>query len=293
MKKILLFCGSIIMATATGYSQSEVTIAAWTCPTGVDTVDIFPDICIPENEGYYLSAEDTVAHPNTNRRDVTFTDGANTFAAMATGWDGGEGSKLWSVKIKAPEMSDLKVYSKQSSSATYPGPRDWKIQARLSGEDWVDIPDGVITCSNDWGTGIATALELPAEFNNPSSSVYIRWIMTTNISTNGTEVAADGISKIDDIFITGFTAAGTEEVIFSQGSVFYPNPCENGQVYITENNKFFRIEICNLQGQIVKTVDNAENLNSINVESIVPGTYLVRAMLTDGSYSEPQKLIIR
>ncbi|MBN1338593.1 MAG: T9SS type A sorting domain-containing protein [Bacteroidales bacterium] len=293
MKKFLLSSTMMLLAAYFGYGQTEVTLAAWTCPTGVDTVDLYPDISTPENANKYLSAEDTVSWPNTNLRDVTFTDGANTFAAKATGWNDGADSKLWSIKIKAQGYSDLRVWSKQSSSAGNPGPRDWKIQARLSGEDWVDLNGGTIICSNDWTGGIANALELPPEFNNTNSSIYIRWIMTSNISTNGTVVAEDGIAKIDDIFITGISPAGVEEVIISKGFGMYPNPCGSDELNIAGTEKITALNIYSMQGKIVKTVKVDGNQTKIDVGSLRPGAYLVQAVLSNGNIPEPEMLIIK
>ena len=292
MKKILQATAVLIFIASTAFTQTEVIIAAWTCPTGVDTVDIYPDNGIPANSNKYLSAEDTTSWPNTVLRDVTFTEGANTFAATADGWDNGAQAKLWSIKIKAEGYSDLRVWSKQSSSETNPGPRDWKVQARLSGEEWIDLPGGSVTCDNDWISGTVSELELPPGFNNTSSSIYIRWIMTSDTATDGNLVQSDGISLIDDIIVMGISAAGTGEVVYDSNFGFYPNPCTNGALNITGSKEAYRLMIYNDTGQLIETRTGISG-NSVDIQHLNPGHYFIRALYTDGSIGQAQKLIVK
>ncbi|PLX08872.1 MAG: hypothetical protein C0594_05940, partial [Marinilabiliales bacterium] len=205
MKKGLLFIFMAIIMANIVYAQRD-TIAGWTFPTGVDTVDIYTNMGIADNEGRYISAEDTTEWPNTVQRDVYCTNGVSSgdYAATAVGWDGGANAKLWSIKFKANGYESLQVSSKQRSGGSNAGPKYWKIQYRLSGEEWADVNAGEINVANDWTTGVISELDLPADLDNPgTTSIYIRWIMVSDSSISQTLVDVNGTSKIDDIIITG------------------------------------------------------------------------------------------
>ncbi len=59
--------------------------------------DIYPNFGLEANSGYYISAEDTVAHPNTNKREVYLTNGVEDNAVTAEDWQDGANAKLWSI----------------------------------------------------------------------------------------------------------------------------------------------------------------------------------------------------
>ena len=184
MKNTLLFAIILVFAGFSVSITAQETITGYTFPTGDTLTDIYPNLGLPGNSNYYVSAEDTTAHPNTIKRQITFTDGASDFAATATGWDNGANAKLWSIKFKAEGFKDLMVSSKQYSDDVNPGPRDFQVQARKSGEEWVNIGNAY-TLANDWSTGEINELELPDEFDNPgSTSLYIRWIMSSDMDIN-------------------------------------------------------------------------------------------------------------
>ncbi|MBN3036445.1 MAG: T9SS type A sorting domain-containing protein [Bacteroidales bacterium] len=292
MKKIMVLTVLIAWAVLSTTAQTTLTLAGWTFPTGIDTVDIYPDICIPENTNKYLSSEDTTAWPSTNLRDVYFTAGETTFAATADGWENGKESKLWSIKIKAEGYSDLMVSSKLSSDAVNPGPRDWKIQARLSGGDWVDIPGGTVTCAGDWTTGTVVNLALPPDFNNPSSSLYIRWIMTSDTSIAGALVESTGISLIEDVIITGVTSAGITETLFGNAFDIYPNPCSNGIINISDNRgDITALHLYNIHGQNAG-IFYLKGSGKVSVDQLETGIYLVRPGNRQGDLGAPVKLVI-
>jgi hypothetical protein len=292
MKKSLLFT-VLLAASFSLFSQEVDTLAAWSFPTGVDTLDIYPDVFIPENENYYISAEDTMAHPNTNKRDVTSTTGATTFAGTAVGWDEGSEAKLWSIKIKAPGYQNLKVSSKQFSDVESPGPRDWKIQARLSGEDWVDLENGTVVCETDWTTGVVSDIELPEQFNDPgNTSIYIRWIMTSNISTSGSNVEPAGISKIDDVVVTGEIVSGIGNARQKESFLLFPNPVNDGMLFFISSVELIQLNIYNTEGQLVLEQEINE-AGSIDLSNLTPGVYFAEPVLANGEIGTSEKLIIK
>jgi hypothetical protein len=268
-----------IFITAVPVTSSTIsgdTIALWSFPTGVDTVDIYPNEGLATNATRYLSAEDTTEWPNTIIRELTFTNGVTDFAATAEDWQDGANAKLWAIKFKAPGYKDLKVSSKQRSGGTNPGPRDWKIQARIGTIDWIELTGGNITVANDWTTGVANQLELPDDFDNPGTqSIYVRWIMTSNNSVNGTTVDSLGVSKIDDVIITGTSVTGVEQVLYSNKLLVYPNPA-NDNLNIATDNEIRFIGIYNIAGSFVKQIQANATYCSFDVSDLEKGTYLVR-----------------
>ncbi|PLX13579.1 MAG: hypothetical protein C0594_01090, partial [Marinilabiliales bacterium] len=226
-------------------------------------------------------------------RDVYFTNGASDYAATAVGWEDGKDAKLWSIKFKAEGYTDLKVSSKISSGGNSPGPRDWKMQIRYSGEDWIDIPGGTVTAANDWTTGVVEGLPFPAGFENPgSSSMYIRWIMTSDTSITNDLVLSDGISKIDDVVISGTSTAGVETVVYSSNLKVYPNPVDE---YLTLDSKknIVSATIIDINGRIIKTEDFNSNLGHFNLSDLQSGVYFVRVKLSDVNTPEVHKIIVK
>ncbi len=271
------------------------TIAAWTFPTGIDSVDIYANAGLEPNLTKYISAEDTTGWPDTNLRDIYFTNGVEDKAATATGWDNGAEAKLWAIKFKATGYTDLKISSKQRAAGNNPGPKDWKIQVRFSGEDWIDVPNGTITCANDWTTGVAEALPFPAGFENPgTTSMYIRWIMTSNDDINGDAVTSDGISKIDDVVVSGTSITGVEQIVYASDFKVYPNPTSN-YFNIETSRAMESVSLYNMSGQLIKTMSTNGMNGQIRMEiSTLPkGLYLVHSKLSNYSAPHVSKLIVQ
>jgi hypothetical protein len=139
------------------------------------------------------------------------TAGASpNIAASAMGWDSGSGTKYWQVSnINTTGMYDLTLSSDQQSSGT--GPKDFKVQYKLgAGGTWLDVPGGAITIASSGSLTSLTDLALPAACAN-QSSVYIRWIMTSNLrfdqTTPGNTVASGGTSRMTHIFVKGKAGA--------------------------------------------------------------------------------------
>jgi hypothetical protein len=291
MKKYLLFT-MIVWASCSAFAQNIDTIAAWTFPSGIDTLDIYPDVFIPDNKNKYISAEDTISWPNTTLRDIASTEGFTTFAGTAIGWDNGAGSKLWSIKIKAPGYSHLKVSSKHFSDIEFPGPKDWKVQARLSGEDWIDVEGGTFVCGNDWTTGVVSNIELPEVFNDPgTTSIYIRWIMTTNLNTAGSDVEAAGISKIDDVVITGELPSGTGDIRLDNQFRFYPNPVQSDKLNIYSSLELSGLNIYSLDGQLILTQET-NGITSVKMNGFCPGIYFIEPVYSNNQKGLRKKLIV-
>jgi len=291
MKKFLFLISFTVLIMWNGFSQNQTIIAQWTFPTGVDTVDIYPDSCISQNVNYYISAEDTIAWPNTTLRKVTMSTGASTYAAAASHWDSATNAKLWSVKFKTNGATDIKVSSKLSSPTANPGPKYWKMQARLSSQDWIDIPNGTITIADDWTTGTAVELSLPTAFDNVTSSMFIRWIALTDSSISGTIVDTNGLVMIDDIIIKGTYTSDLNEQVQQETISIYPNPNTSGQLFFNTALHVKRVRIIDLQGKVMTDVRNIEG-KRLDISQLLPGVYFVEIFGNQWNNSELSKLIV-
>ncbi|MCK9612669.1 MAG: T9SS type A sorting domain-containing protein [Bacteroidales bacterium] len=279
----------VIMGTADLPVETGDTIVGFNFADTTDT-EFNADFGLSGNLTYNIQAEDT----GYNDRPLTYTNGYSDYAATATGWDGGDSVKFWSIKFKANGYKDMKVWSKQRSDGTNPGPKDWKLQCRLSGGEWEDIPGGNITVANDWTTGVVSELALPATMNDPgTTSIYIRWIMTSNESSSGSDVLPTGISKIDDILVTGtLSGLGISSVIYENNVGVYPNPCAD-ILNINSSEEIAKTEIYNMLGAKVYSKAAKSNDLQINVNQFEEGLYLVVLHFNNETKVVTRKIIIK
>jgi hypothetical protein len=198
MKKQIFTIALAFMAL---FAFGQETITGWDFPANSGPDSLNANMGTSQNQGYDIRMEDdATGHTGL----TTLTEGFETYAATASGWDNGIENKYWSVKFKAKGYKNFKVSSLQFSDADMPGPRDWKLQYQLSGqEEWTDVPGGEVTAADNWTSASIINLPLPEICNDPTSSVYVRWVVTSNTAINGTELLPSGISKIDNILITG------------------------------------------------------------------------------------------
>jgi hypothetical protein len=288
MKKHLLTV-LIAMMMVPLFVKAQDTIVGWTFNQDADT-SLYANFGITSNLGVrYIAAEDT----GGVQRTITFTTGNADYAATSTEWDNGDSVKYWSIKFKAQGYENLALCSKQRSGGATPGPKYFKVQYKLSGGEFADIPGtDTIVVGNDWTSGVLSNIALPAECNDTSVSIYIRWLMITNTSSTGTTVASTGISKIDEIFILGtpvpFSVPETENEVSVS---IYPNPA-SGFVTI-EGKQSGRITVMDLLGnKIIDTRKENENLH-IDLNGVNAGVYFIRMQLEGMDRVVTRKLIIQ
>lgn len=274
MKKLLL---SAIAICLLSYAGAQDILTGWTFPTGTDT-DLNANQGTEQNMGYDIRM---IIDEEGTAGTTSFTKGAEgegDYAVTAEGWDNGANLKYWSIKFKAPEYKNFVVTAKQRTGGNKPGPRDWKIQYKTSGQsDWIDIENGNITLGNDWETGL-TNVQLPAECNNPEKSIHLRWIMTSNTSLTGEDVAPTGICKIDDIQVTGEKENGIQTVLFNQYANIYPNP-SNGIFTIESEKNISQLHILNMNGTLVFKQNNAGRFQQINLSQLSKGIYFIQVLM--------------
>jgi len=268
----------LIISGMMAFAQTPSVIVQWTFPNGVDSLDKFPDGGLSLNSKNYISAEDTTAYPNTVKRTLTYTNGVSNYAATATHWHNGSNAKLWSIKFKTNGATNLTVSSKQRSGGNTPGPKYWKIQAMVSGGSWIDIPNGNVTVANNWTAGVVTDIALPSSFDNTTKSIFIRWIVVSDSSTNGTIVDSNGLSKIDDVVVKGIIPSSIEDLNNISFAV-YPIPNNSGVLYFNTNDQISSVQIFNLNGTCISTSKPIDNKMDINYLST--GVYFLRIEFID------------
>ncbi len=266
MKKLLLV---MLLLPVFQLLQAQEELVKWTFPTGQfsDTV---------QNGTNPLNLTRTIRIEGAG--PITMTNGvtAGDYAATATNWNAGMDVKNWNVRFKTTGYYHVKISSKQRAGGSNGGPADFKLQYRLGSSDaWADVPGGTVTLGNDWFIGVITDLELPAGCQNQATTVNIRWVMTSNIDVLGGSIFASGVSKIDEIIVTGMPTTGIEETEAQQLNAF-PNP--SGSTFsISIPNGINGIEIYTNSGQLVYSAIPEKEL--INVQKSLPaGLYFIKAM---------------
>jgi hypothetical protein len=269
MKKLLLL---VMLLPVFQMVKAQEEIVKWTFPTGqlTDTV---------QNGTNALNLTRTIRIEGAG--PITMTNGQTSgdYAATATNWIDGMDVKNWNIKFKTTGYDQVKISSKQRAGGNNGGPADFKLQFKIGSTGvWADVPGGTVTLANDWFTGVITNLDLPAECQNQSNSVYIRWIMTSNADVLGGNVSANGVSKIDDIIITGMPLTGIDEVEAQKLNSF-PNPSFSDFSVSTPAGTT-TVEIFNNCGQLVySTLPEKE---TISIEKPLPaGMYFIKAIAKD------------
>lgn len=291
MKKTLTFFIAALIFTHLVAQQN--TIAGWTFSTDSAELAILADSGLTENVGIYeIRAE---AESTGNQQAITMTNGANgtgDYAATATGWDNGANDKFWSVEFIADGYSDFRISSKMRSGGNTPGPKFWKLQYKLDGGAWADIPGGDYTIANNWTTGVVENLAIPSDINNPgATSIFLRWIMTSNEDINGVDVLSDGICKIDDILVTALNYNDVEEVLLDSRMNVYPNP-SNGLIFIEAKDKVEWMKLINMQGQTVMDVRPKSFQSSIDLSNFSNGVYFVQIKRVKDNKLISRKIIL-
>lgn len=277
-----------------GKVLAQDTIAAWTFP--VSSPDSLMDQGLPMNDGRYLSCEfGTWDTPSYYELNIDYSSdgsmGTPDKCAEVTGLEAGADSICWIIKFKTEGYESLKLYSKQSSDANNPGPKDFKVQYKISGTSvYTDLSNGTVVCSNDWTTGVVDGIPLPPECENLSGKVTIRWMQTSNLDVNGNALLASGISRIDDIVITGVQMVGVNDKDLNDYVNLYPNPSQ-GSFIINNFKNISEIKIFNTLGKCVRVFETSYT-ESLNIDGLDQGFYFVNFVQEDNT-TFTKKIIIK
>ena len=288
MKKQLLF---IVMALMAGTLSAQDTITGWNFPANSGPDSLNANLGLTANKSYDLRFQWVLTlTSDSTLNTVTFVDGPTTFAAATTGWENGAEVKFWSVKFKASDYSNFKVSSKQKSDAANPGPRDFKLQWRLSSGTYADIAGGAITLGSDWTTGVVTDLPVPIT-EQGTSSIYIRWIMSSNTDINGGTVAATGQSMIDDILLTGVNSLGQNEILFTNRLKVFPSP-NNGTFTISSTEPIDIMTITDLSGKNIYAMTNPSQKQSVSISDAKPGIYILKVRFSGNDQDITTRFVV-
>ena len=279
MKKSTFLLALCIIFSSTAFSQNELLVG-WTFPTNSLVADTGLSLH-PNNEISTMGGTS----------EIEIKNGFTTNAAQATEWNSGMETKAWLIVTKTTGYNNLKISSRQQSGGEEPGPKYFQIQCSIDyGSTWTNIDGGEITVENDWETSFVDKLSLPAFCEN-QEEVGIRWLMALNIASgNGGSVAADGKSKIDEIFLHGDKINGLEDHNQISFSLF-PNPATD-YVKIEANSIMTNIVISDIMGKIISQKDVNTLYERIDISNLSKGNYLITIKNKENSNLTSQKLII-
>lgn len=277
----------MLLAMFTAVAQD--TLTGWTFPVNSGADSLNANLGTAGNQGYDLRFQLVITpEEDSTMNTIYFADGAETYAAATAGWDNGAESKFWSIKFKAADYSNFKVSSKQKSMD---GPRDFKLQWRLSSTTFVDVPEGTVTLANDWTTGVVNQLPVPIA-DQGTGSIYIRWLMNSNTDVNGNTVAPAGVSMIDDILVTGVSSLGVDEILFTNRITIYPVP-NNGSFTVKSTQPLTSLTIVDGTGKTVYTNTNPLLENPVNLSGAAKGSYLLQVKFADSDKNYAKPFVIR
>lgn len=208
MKKSVLIIAAIMAILSCAYAQ--VNLATWdfqdaTKRSAITSYSLFNSNPYTADSGIAANNGIATIKASVSTSSVLEWGGTTNYLPSLTYWDSGNGTKYWYVQLTTTGYQTITLSSKQRSSDT--GPRDFKVQYSTNGSSWTDAGHS-ITVANNLTTGVLSNVSLPSACNN-QSTLYLRWIMTSNTRVSGTgSVVGTGTSRIDDIVISGTAIAG-------------------------------------------------------------------------------------
>ncbi len=275
MKKFFLFVTFLYSGIAFG--QTTDTIVAWTFPDSNIATGARSDMGLAINIGNPITTAGGTNSPTFNRNGVT------TYCARATGWNGGSGTKYWLVYFSTTNYNTLKIYSRQQSSTSSNGPRDFKVQYALSlPGTWTDVPSASILDSNDWSHGTLSNVSLPAACDN-QDSVYLRWIMTSDTSVGNATVLQSGPNKIDNIIVTGIAILTSISSFENQQNIIILQNNLNKTLTVSDNEIFRNVSIYDVAGNLVYDNKNPLKYTIINTSKFSKGIYFLKVLFDDNT----------
>ncbi|NQV03408.1 MAG: hypothetical protein HQ542_12230, partial [Bacteroidia bacterium] len=185
-----------LILTSVFISHAQITVVKWNFPNNPD--DAIADGGIPANLGKTITTHGGVSSPAFDQPGFT------SRCAAANLWTNGAYTKYWQIEFATEGYGDLTFESRQKSfTAGDFGPRDFNIQYRIgTSGTWTTFTTFQIPPGNHWFQIPQTALPVACD-NQPS--VYIRWLMSSNIPTQGSGlVIDDAYNRMDDVIIKSY-----------------------------------------------------------------------------------------
>ncbi len=263
------------------YCLIKECIAYW----NFDDQDLIADGGISANLSSQISRESgfsgTYSFPS---------QGSPAPSVSTTKWDNGSGVKYWEINFTSYVISDpldgkpynydsLTVSSKQRSSGS--GPQDFMLQYYdFNTSTWVDVSGGSILVNDNWTSGVLQNVPLPEECWG-AANVRLRWVMTSDVSTNGGTVSSAGVSNLDALYICGVKLPGNIPDKINDFNnvddhlVIFPNPANDLINISSSSTSLIDIEMYDVRGSKIYSAYNTNSNSSINVSSYPAGLYIL------------------
>ena len=197
---------------------SQTTVVEWHFPNNPD--DAIADGGTPDNLGMVITTQGGTGTVVFNHPGVA------TRCAAADHWDNGANTKFWQIEFSSAGYVGLTIEAQlQSFTAGDFGPRDFSVDYKIGASGtWIPILSFALSTGNHWFS--MPLVNLPAACND-QPSVFIRWIMTSNIPTQGSGmVPSNAFSRIDNIVVKSICDMSVTAVPGSQtvcpGSLITP-----------------------------------------------------------------------
>lgn len=284
MKQIILSILFLIVVSLNTFSQD--TIVGWTFPVGQNLP--LSDYGNENNKGYmYFEA--------VNNYEIPFgsisllRQGNTTMSASISGWDTAVLKRAWKFSVDATNIKNMKIYARISSDCSNPGPRDFKIQVMNGCCDpvWKDIDNNIVKAEVGWNIGFINGVSIPSTSDN-MPGLKVRFLLTSDTATDGNLLTHNGISLVDDIFVTGEKIVGIE-LQANSPVVLYYQPLSRS-LYFSVDNQSIEICIYDLNGKLISGKSMVTGTGQIDVMNFNPGLYMVT--LRSKQHSETRKILI-
>lgn len=179
------------------FAAAPETIAAW------DYSAVPASAAVPASSGVLAAGAEL-----TNFKNAVPT--YSTTSLSINGWDNGADSKYWQISFSTKGYDNLTLAAKTRSSGT--GPRDFKITySKDNGTTWTEVPNSSYAITGTALSYYMPTVALPADAAD-AEKLLVRFIMTSNVSSNGGTVAGTGTSNINNILISGTPVSNASTV---------------------------------------------------------------------------------
>lgn len=187
-----------------------------------------------------------IKYKGISSSNFSWYDDSGNMALAVKGWKNGVGVKSFTTKFSTVGYKDLKLSYDLGRSGF--GPRDFKVQWKIDDEiGWQDVLNSEIELDYSGG-GIFNNiidLPLPSELNN-TPNVELRWVLTSNISGEMTNIETGEVSYIiindsgegviDNIVVKGEPDPEATEYNIKDGLIAYWPFDNNANDYSGNNN---------------------------------------------------------
>lgn len=255
------------------------------------------ELGIPSNRNRELSNNTGSPFYGTAGAGMEATPGGNVM--YSAGWNGGSGTKAWTVPMTTSGFTNLALSFYQRSRAQDVGvweygPRDFKLQYSTNGTVWNDVPGGGIVLTSNWQK---FNISLPAACNN-QPNLYLKWLMTSNVSIAGGSIAAGALSDFADMMMYGDEipqpmtdmALSNMTISLSAGS-----GATVGTLSVTDPNFYdtFTYSLAAGEGDAGNGNFLIDGTSLKTKAELAPGNYAIRIQVSDGTYTRTENYTIR